>query len=419
MFLPPLSISSQLVGRRRAGLNFLTAHSGLIVCALFLLAGLALAGDYGIATDEEEQRRIAQANLNYILGQDYIIDELHILFGAAFELPLLLAERALGLEDYYYIHRLRLTLTHLFFIVGAFFCYRLACHLFGNRLIALFALLIFLLHPRIYAHSFVNSKDLPFLSMFVLALYLLERAFRRDTAGAFILLGIAVGLLTNLRIMGVMLLAAVVAMRGLDLFYAGNWPERKAILLTAGLFLLAAGLTWYAVTPFAWANPIDYLAASLNLTANHPVVPPWQLFQGERLPSTDLPPHYNAVWFGITTPPLIMLLGLAGDSGLGDRFLPPARLPFPQYPAALCRAAAGGFPAAAVGRRPAGLQSVRQLAAFLFYLCALLPAGGRGIGMVGRRIFPLAAGPGRDVRPGRVGRGIGAVPDDSNPSRAV
>ena len=312
MLPPQLSISPQLAGRRRAAVNFLTAHSGLIICALFLLAGLALAGDYGIATDEEDQRRIAQANLNYILGQDYIIDELHILFGAAFELPLLLAEQALGLEDYYYIHRLRLTLTHLFFIVGAFFCYRLACHLFGNRLIALFALLIFLLHPRIYAHSFVNSKDLPFLSMFVIALYLLERAFRRDTAGAFILLGIAVGLLTNLRIMGVMLLAATLAMRGLDLFYAGNWPERKAILRTAGLFVLAAGLTWYAVTPFAWANPVDYLAASLNLTANHPVVPPWQLFQGERFPSTDLPPHYNAVWFGITTPPLIMLLGLVG-----------------------------------------------------------------------------------------------------------
>jgi len=311
--LPPLlSIFPQLAGRRRAALNFLTAHSGLIICALFLLAGLALAGDYGIATDEEDQRRIAQANLNYILGQDYIIDELHILFGAAFELPLLLTERALGLEDYYYIHRLRLTLTHLFFIVGAFFCYRLAYRLFDNHLIALFALLIFLLHPRLYAHSFVNSKDLPFLSMLMIALYLLERAFRRDTIGAFILLGIAVGLLTNLRIMGVMLLAAVVAMRGLDLFYAGNWPERKAILRTAGMFILAAGLTWYAVTPFAWANPLDYLAASLNLTANHPVVPPWQLFQGERLPSTALPPHYNAVWFGITTPPLIVLLGLLG-----------------------------------------------------------------------------------------------------------
>ena len=314
MLPPPLSISPQLFGRRRAALNFLTAHSGLVICGLFLLVGLALAGDYGISPDDGRQRQIAVGNLDYILGRaDRIATRSYIdrYYGAAFELPLLLAERALGLTDNYQIHRLRLTLTHLFFIVGAFFCYRLACHLFGNRLIAILALLIFLLHPRLYAHSFFNSKDLPFLTMFVITLYLLERAFRRDTIGAFALLGIAVGLLTNLRIMGAMLLPAVLALRGLDLFYAGNGPERKSILRTAGVFVLAAGLTLYAVTPYAWTNPGDYLATNLALTINHPTIA-WQLFQGVVIPSNELPPHYTAAWFGITTPPLIMLLGLVG-----------------------------------------------------------------------------------------------------------
>ena len=300
--------------RRAATLNFLIVHSGLLVCALFLLVGLVVAGDYGLSADEDDQRLIVRGNLDYILGQGDRRDALprhFALYGAAFELPLLLAEGILGLEDYYYIHRLRLTLTHLFFIAGAFFCYRLAYRLFDNRLIALFALLIFLLHPRIYAHSFVNSKDLPFLTMFVIALYLLERAFRRETIGAFILLGIAVGLLTNLRIMGVMLLAAVLAMRGLDLFYAGNWPERKSMLLTAGLFILAAGLTWYAVTPYAWTGPMDYLTASLNLTVDHPYITP-QLFQGAVIPSNELPPHYTVTWFSITTPPLLLPLGVIG-----------------------------------------------------------------------------------------------------------
>ena len=325
MFPPLRYLFPQFAGQSPAALNFLAVHSGPIICALFLLMGLALAGDYGIGTDELPQRQIATANLNYILGQGASLDALpypYALYGVAFELPLLLAERALGLEDYYYIHRLRLTLTHLFFIIGAFFCYRLAGHLFHNRLIALFALLIFLLHPRIYAHSFVNSKDLPFLAMFILALYLLERAFRRDTLGAFALLGIAVGLLTNLRIVGVMLLAAVLAMRGLDLFYAGSGPERKAILRTAGMFILAAGLTWYAATPYAWANPVDYLTASLALTANHPEIA-WQLFQGAVIPSNELPPHYTIAWFSITTPPLLLLLGFigiaAGAAGLCHR----------------------------------------------------------------------------------------------------
>ena len=314
MLPPPLAILPQLSGGYRAALDFLIVRSGLLICALFLLAGLVAAGDYGITFDETLQRRIAQANLRYLLGQaDRIDTDLYAdrVYGVVFELPLLLAERALGLEDYHYVHRLRLTLSHLFFIVGGYFCWRLAYRLSGNRLLAILALLLYLLHPRIYGQSFINSKDPVFLSMFVLALYLLERAFRKDTVGAFVLLGVAVGLLTNLRIMGVMLLAAALAMRGLDGFYAKPGPERKQILRTAGLFTLAAGLTLYAVTPYAWTNPIDYLTASLSQTVDRPTIIP-QLFQGQWLLSNELPPHYTAVWFGISTPPLFLILGFIG-----------------------------------------------------------------------------------------------------------
>ena len=318
MFPPPLSISPQLAGISRAALNFLAIHSGLLVCGLFLLVGLALAGDYGFNWDDPIQRQIAVGNLDYILGRADRIETVNYedrVYSAVIELPLLLAERVLGIEDYHYVHRLRTTLTHLLFIIGAFCCYRLAWRLFNNRLLALFALLLFLMHPRIYAHSFFNSKDLSFLSMFIVALYLLERAFRRETLGAFVLLGIGVGLLINLRIMGIMLLAAALAMRALDLFYARGGPERKQILLTAGLFTLAAGLTLYAVTPYAWANPVDYLITSLSHTVSHPTVWP-QLFQGELIPSDELPPHYTPTWFSITTPPLLMLLGFIGMAAL-------------------------------------------------------------------------------------------------------
>ena len=318
--LPQLRpIFPQVSVSRRAALNFLTARSGLIICALFLLVGLDTAGDYGLLYDEQPQIVIATANLNYIRGQADSLERLpypFYLYGVAFELPLLLAQQALGwdalvAEDYPYIHRLRLTLTHLFFVVGGFFCYRLAYRLFDNRLLAILALLFYLLHPRLYAHSFINSKDLPFVSMLMIALYLLERAFRRDTLGAFVLLGVAVGLLTNLRIMGLMLLAAPLAMRGLDWFYAQTGSERKRILLTGGMFALAAALTLYAATPYAWTNPVDYLTASLALSVDHPVVLP-QLFQGAVILSDAIPPHYAATWFGITTPPSLLLLGGGG-----------------------------------------------------------------------------------------------------------
>ena len=78
---------------------------------------------------------------------------------------------------------------------------------------------------------------------------------------------------------------------------------------------MTAGLTVYALSPYAWTNPVDYLLTNLALTVNHPAVWP-QLFQGEWLLSNALPPHYNAVWFGITTPPLLLLLGLVGMAAI-------------------------------------------------------------------------------------------------------
>ena len=399
MHPPPLAIPPRLSRQRQAALTFLTRHSAPLLCLLFALIGLALAGDYGINYDEWEQRQIAQANLAYLLGQANRIapDQYHDrVYGIAFELPLLLAERIMGLEDYRQIHRLRLTLTHLLFILGAFFCYRLAWRLSHNRLIALCALLLYLLHPRLYAHSYINSKDLPFLSIFTIALYLLERAFRRDTMAAFALLGLAVGLLINLRIMGIMLFPAVIALRGLDLFHAGNWPERRNILLMGGMFITAAGLTLYALSPYAWTNPLDYLAASLALTVNHPTVLP-QLFQGRELLSSQLPPHYFPVWFAITTPPLILLLGFIGAAAILARCL--------TRPAALFRNTRRRFlllllacfllPAlAAALLTPNSYQDWRHLY-FLyapFSLLAALGGGGLLTALHRRRPWPAATG---------------------------
>ena len=321
-----LNLTLHTAKSRGALFNFLTAHGGLLVCGLFLLVGwgLAGAGDYGLGVDELNQRVTVRANLSYVRGQVESIETrtpipLDRFYGVAFELPLLLAERVLGLEDYYYdVHRFRLTVTHLFFLVGGFFCYLLAYRLFNNRLLALFALLLFLLHPRIYAHSFFNSKDLPFLSMFVVALYLTERAFRKDTLGAFLLLGIAVGIATNLRIMGLMLFAAVIGLRVLDAGLARDWGERKGAIIRGGLFVVAAGLVWYGLAPNAWGDPLAQLTGVLDLTADHPATR-GALFRGEVIPSDNLPAHYGLTWFIITTPAAVLLLGVVGAMALAGR----------------------------------------------------------------------------------------------------
>ena len=296
----------------------LAPHWGaLLALALFLAVGLAVLDDYGVTWDEGEQVLTAQYNLDYIMRADAGIVELGrihahgVFYGAAFELPLLLVERAFGIQDYRGIHLTRHLLTHLFFLVGGLFAYLLARRLSGDSAVGLFTMLIFLLHPRLYAHSFFNSKDIPFLVLFAVVFFLTHRAFRRDNIPTFVLLGAAVGVLVNLRIMGIVLLAAIPSMRAIDFAFAQGKAERKRVILTTGAFALTAALSVYALLPYLWSNTVERAAEWWTTLSAHPNVP-HELFRGMVYPSTEFPADYVPVWFSIASPPFALALGLIG-----------------------------------------------------------------------------------------------------------
>ena len=306
-------ISRSLAPTFHASLRPLARHwAALLGLALFLVAGLAVLDDYGVTADEPWQRSIGLDSLRYLRGDWNALPNDHNKFyGIAFEAPLLFVERAFGLHVARDVHLARHLLTHLTLLIGGLFAYMLAHRLFGSRPLAVAAMLLFLLHPRLYAHSFFNSKDIPFLVMFMVALFLTHRAFKRDGVAAFALLGAAVGLLINLRVMGVVLPAAVLALRALDLAFAQEWAERKRILVTTGVFALASALTIYAILPYLWADPVGRAAEWWATLSNHPYKPT-DLFRGTLYRSDDFPVEYLPVWFAISSPPFALLLGAAG-----------------------------------------------------------------------------------------------------------
>ena len=297
----------------------LAPHWGAILAlALFLIAGLAVLDDYGVTADEFYNTPRAERNYAFLISEDdgFASAEFYVrLYGPGFDLALLFVERAFGLEAGRGVHLSRHLLIHLCFLAGGLFAYLLALRLFGNRLLGLLAMALFLLHPRLYAQSFINHKDIAFLVAFIAALYLTHRAFRRDTLPAFVLLGVAVGALVNLRIMGLALLAAVPALRALDFALASGWAERKRVLLTTGGFALACALAFYALLPYLWGDPIGRGAEWWSTLSNHPHIGS-ELFRGTLYPSVDLPPEYLPVWFSITAPPFALLLGAVGAAGV-------------------------------------------------------------------------------------------------------
>ena len=294
-------------------------HSlALIVWCLFLTAGLALVDDYGVSLDTGYQHLVAINTVNHVLHGDPTLLLNHDRFyGAAFEAPLfLLTERVLGLEDPRHVYLINNILTHLFFLIGGFCCYLLARRLSGDRLVALLVMLLFLLSPRLYAHSFFNSKDAVFASAFVMALLLVSRAFDKDSVGAYRWGGAAAGLLVNLRVMGVVLFALVLLFRAWAWFRAGRGAARRRVAATLGAFALWGGLVLFISLPYLWGDPVGRLLEYWIVSADIPIVL-YELFRGQVFPNTALPWDFMLHWFTISQPPVTLLLGLLGLGALG------------------------------------------------------------------------------------------------------
>ena len=300
---------------------FLARHSHLIALAIFAMVGSAVFDDYGITPDELPFRISGNAAFDYILGDEDALlppDEVTGHYGVAFDIPLIAAERLFRPEDARAIYLSRRLLTHALFLVGGFFAWLLAYRMFGSRLIALLVMLLFLLHPRIYAHSFFNGKDLPFLSAFMVSLYLIHRAFRRDAVWAFALCGASVGSMANIRVIGLMLIPAVLGMLALDAVFAARRGERgigigriaKPALANAAAFIAAFAAVFYAVYPMMWRAPFA-LAEQIRVMSAHPGIVPTR-FRGEIVQYGEIPWDYIPAWMLITTPPAAFALAALG-----------------------------------------------------------------------------------------------------------
>ena len=176
---------------------------------------------------------------------------------------------------------------------------------------------LFLLHPRLYAHSFFNSKDPPFLSLFMLALGLLHWTFRVGSVKAYVLCGAALGILANVRIMGLLLAGAVLVLRAVD-YVRADRAARRRVLRTSGAFVLASALTFYASLPYLWGDPFRRLAEIIAYSAAYPF-DSVQLFRGQYIRFLEPPPEYVPVWFAITTPALVLGCGVVGLAAVARR----------------------------------------------------------------------------------------------------
>jgi len=294
-------------------LTFIKKYPEYLLLLLFSIIGITSASSYGFGWDEYEQRRIGEVCYNYIFNNDlYYFEYLARDHGAIFELLLLIIEKTIGLTENRDIYLMRHIISNLFFVICAFYFYKLIFLMYKNKLLSVIGFLLLITHPTIYGHSFFNSKDVPFLSLYIICFYQFALAFRDKKYYQFAVLGLFTGLLINIRIMGILFIAFVIFFLLFDLLiYKKEKGVVKKHILLIVLFILSVISTTIATWPLLWQNPIDNFIFAFNNLSKYP----WDgttLFKGTFINYQTMGWDYIPTWFLINTPIVYIIFGFIG-----------------------------------------------------------------------------------------------------------
>jgi hypothetical protein len=297
-------------------MNLFKKYWGIVLLIIMLGIGLLTFDYYGVSMDEEQQHSIGQITYEYIYGGEKAelnYNNLHDSekdYGVAFELPLIFIEKIFSQTDLREIYLTRHLLTHIFYLLSAFFCFLLIDLIYKNKLLATIGFLLLIINPCIYGHSFFNSKDIPFMSMFLICFYLSALAFIKKEFIYFMFLGIGIGLLINLRIMGILMFFLVPVFLFIDFIHErkGTGYKFKNIYFMI-IFVFTAMATLYISWPYLWGNPVEKFITAFNDMSKRY----WEgyvFFNGEMVKATDEPWFYSIAWFGITNPIFYLMAGV-------------------------------------------------------------------------------------------------------------
>jgi hypothetical protein len=270
----------------------------------FVALGISVYQDYGIAWDEPPQVTIAQVNWSYIRYRD---SQLHTsqdpYYGPAYEVLLLRLTEA---QDTRKMVLQRHLFNFLFFVMGLAAFFWLARRLLASSWLAWIACLCLMLSPRIFADSFYNTKDIPFMVVFIIAMLSMVLFLDRPNWITAILHGGFSAFLIAIRVPGIIIPAMTFV------FLVARWifqrrPARVVSRegLAGSIYLVfTLGLTIF-FWPILWENPLGKFINSLYQMSHYP----WGsdlLYLGRAVKPSQLPWHYIPVWISISTPLLYL-----------------------------------------------------------------------------------------------------------------
>ncbi len=290
-------------------------NHNLRLCLLFFcifVVCVRLVPDYGISWDEPAQRDLGQLNYSYITtGNTQLIYSGDRYYGAWYEVLLIAGEKLFQLSDTRNIYFFRHTVNFITFYLGCLMFFCLVQNIWRNKYLSFLGFILLLTSPRHFADGFYNSKDIPFMVLYLSANYSLLLLMQKRSYLRLSVHAILTGLCLSLRLAGIFAVGITLLWQLSNLLLHNSKSSHEAVrtLREIALFILIVAATLYVSWPILWIDPHNLMMA-LDQMKNYPW-PGTTLFLGKFIFASAVPWYYIPVWMGVTTP-LLVLASMVG-----------------------------------------------------------------------------------------------------------
>ena len=274
---------------------------------------------YGLSGDEVDMNEYGKAILKYFasFGADKTVfnmpkefdrDGVIQYYGGFFDLICAIVNKFSPFAEYTTRHILNAWAGFLAILFAA----KIAGRSFGKQAGTLCTWLMFL-SPFFLGHAMNNPKDIPFATAYIAAIYFTIKFFEhlpKPSVKDYVLLILSIGITIDVRVGGILLIPYLFVFAGL-IFFVNKWFRNepadlkifvKPLLIVAVAGYLAGSLFW----PFGQLNPISNPLTALHEMSNFKVSIA-QLFEGTKVPSSELPGNFLIKSFLITNSYVVII----------------------------------------------------------------------------------------------------------------
>jgi MFS family permease len=280
----------------------LLKHKEWMFFALLLFFVYSLVPDYGISWDEPMQHKLGKYTVEYITSDtDSLFQFKDKVYGPAWEILPAIAEKCSRTTNPRSIFLQRHYFNVTAWWASCVLMFYLILTVFGHKKYAWLGLAMFICTPRLFAHAFFNSKDIPLLFATILSTYAVLRWFKRPGSATAAGTALAMAWATDIRITGILLPVLMLFLMP----FTGAISRKH--LITLPIFIIVYLMGVYMFWPYLWSNPAKRFAESFEWMSRFPWDDP-VLFEGSYIASPDLPWWYLLEWQAISLPETYVFL---------------------------------------------------------------------------------------------------------------